>query len=142
MLPLCVTHGRAGNETALEALANMADSGRYYSVAEAAARLGVSRVGIWRWVRAGRLPAAHLAHRTIRIHERDLDRMLVPATFGRGLEFRRSQEPQTDEFMAPRARVRQVQSSEHVVQFYEADGFLVSAVSDYLGSALSWICWV
>ena len=52
-------------------------SDRYYGVAEAASYLGVSRVTVWRWIRAGRLPASHLGHRTVRIRRRDLDRLLL-----------------------------------------------------------------
>jgi excisionase family DNA binding protein len=39
----------------------------YYSISQAAALLGVSRVSIWRWIRAGHLPVSRLGHRTTRI---------------------------------------------------------------------------
>src|SRR5689334_23810390 len=55
----------------------------YYSVAEAAAFLGVSRVTIWRWVKAGRLPIWRLGHRTARIKREDLDRLLIERTAAR-----------------------------------------------------------
>src|SRR5438093_6838452 len=48
----------------------------YYNISEAAALLGVSRVSIWRWIRAGQLPAARLGHRTIRIKRGDLEQLL------------------------------------------------------------------
>src|SRR5947209_3458825 len=50
---------------------------RYYSISQAAALLGVSRVSIWRWVRDGRLPVARLGHRTARIKQEDLDALLL-----------------------------------------------------------------
>jgi excisionase family DNA binding protein len=48
----------------------------YFSVAEAAAHLGVSRGSVSRWIRADRLPATHLGQRTTRIARRDLERFL------------------------------------------------------------------
>ena len=56
------------------ALAPAADAHSYYSISQAAALLGVSRMSIWRWVRAGRLPVARFGHRTARIRREDLDR--------------------------------------------------------------------
>src|ERR671925_395490 len=50
---------------------------RYYSISQAAALLGVSRVTIWRWVRAGRLLVWRLGHRTVRIKREDLERVLA-----------------------------------------------------------------
>src|SRR3982750_2610480 len=49
----------------------------YYSISQAAALLGVSRVSIWRWIRAGQLPVIRLGHRTVRIAHADLDQLLV-----------------------------------------------------------------
>src|SRR5215212_5516372 len=49
----------------------------YYSISQAAALLGVSRVSIWRWIRAGQLPVIRLGHRTVRIAHADLDRLLA-----------------------------------------------------------------
>src|SRR4051794_31115998 len=57
---------------------------RYYSVAEAASFLGVSRVTIWRWVKAGRLPICKLGHRTARLKREDLERLLAERKPGRG----------------------------------------------------------
>ena len=45
----------------------------YYSISQAAALLGVSRVSIWRWIRAGQLPVIRLGHRTVRIAHADLN---------------------------------------------------------------------
>src|SRR4051794_7285923 len=56
----------------------------YYSVAEAASFLGVNRVTIWRWVKAGRLPIWKLGHRTARVKREDLERLLVERKQGRG----------------------------------------------------------
>ena len=49
----------------------------YYSISQAAELLGVSRVSIWRWVRAGRLSVVRLGHRTARIKREDLERLPV-----------------------------------------------------------------
>jgi excisionase family DNA binding protein len=59
------------------ALATDDDGGRLlaggvYSVSQAAVLLGVSRMTLSRWIRAGRLPAARLGHRTVRISREDL----------------------------------------------------------------------
>src|SRR5579859_721371 len=51
----------------------------YYSISQAAALLGISRVSIWRWIGDGRLPAVRLGHRTTRIKHADLERLLVPS---------------------------------------------------------------
>src|SRR5579864_5234138 len=59
------------------AAAGAADDRSYYSIAQAAALLGVSRVSIWRWIRDGRLPAARLGHRTTRITRADLEHLLT-----------------------------------------------------------------
>ncbi|HWE61665.1 MAG TPA: GAF domain-containing protein, partial [Chloroflexota bacterium] len=79
----------------MESLGNPPDAGSptilatghaYYSIAQATALLGVSRVSIWRWIRDGRLPAARLGHRTTRIAHTDLERILTQ----RGLPSSRS----------------------------------------------------
>jgi excisionase family DNA binding protein len=48
-----------------------------YSISQTAALLGVSRVTVSRWIRAGRLPASRLGHRTVRIRYEDLERLLL-----------------------------------------------------------------
>lgn len=48
----------------------------YLNIREAAAFLGVSRVTIWRWIRAGKLPASRMGHRTIRIRRDDLVQLM------------------------------------------------------------------
>src|SRR5438105_10647946 len=48
----------------------------YYSIAEVAALLGVSRVSVWRWISSGRLPVSRLGHRTVRIRGQDVEQIL------------------------------------------------------------------
>src|SRR5215216_2632064 len=60
-----------------DASAPSADAQSYYSISQAAGLLGVSRMSIWRWVRAGRLPVARFGHRTARIRREDLDRLVL-----------------------------------------------------------------
>jgi excisionase family DNA binding protein len=52
------------------------DARGYCSVSQAAVWLAVSRVTVWRWIRAGRLPAVRLGHRTVRIRVEDLQHLL------------------------------------------------------------------
>jgi PAS domain S-box-containing protein/excisionase family DNA binding protein len=91
----------------------------YYSVSEAAAVLGVSRMSVWRWIRAGRLPAARIGPRTTRIARPDLEAWL--AQHG----------PDGHHSWVARRR-----GPEHVVQFYEADAFLLDAITEFIGGAL------
>ncbi|MBI3964450.1 MAG: MEDS domain-containing protein [Chloroflexi bacterium] len=112
----------------------------YYNVSEAAALLGVSRMSLWRWIRAGHLPAARLGHRTVRIERGDLEELL---TKGRAVGFHAKRDRQADaEPVGPGAhadeRASQVELGrcEHFVQFYETDAFLASSVADFIGAAL------
>ncbi|HEX5502707.1 MAG TPA: MEDS domain-containing protein, partial [Thermomicrobiales bacterium] len=107
----------------------------YYSIAQAAALLGVSRVSIWRWVRAGRLTASRLGHRTTRIRREELERFLgagagvrPPDVGGDGHG--------DGAAAAPRADWRDLEASRHFVQFYEADAALVDAVAGFIGASL------
>jgi excisionase family DNA binding protein len=50
----------------------------YLTVAEAAALLRVGPSTIWRWIKAGRLPAHRLGPRTVRIHRADVEAMEQP----------------------------------------------------------------
>lgn len=52
---------------------------RYYTVAEAAAELGVSPSTVWRWIDANVLPAQRLGRRRIRIRREDLALVVSPA---------------------------------------------------------------
>jgi PAS domain S-box-containing protein/excisionase family DNA binding protein len=122
-----------GNAPAVRSHDAPSDVDGYYSIGEAAARLGVSRVSIWRWIRSGRLPAARLGHRTTRIHSRDLDNLLASnlseapaAVSGRN---------RTDS-RAPHADWWDLHGSEHLVQFYDSDAFLVDGVSAFIGAAV------
>jgi excisionase family DNA binding protein len=109
------------------------DARDYYSISQAAALLGVSRVSIWRWIRAGRLPAARLGHRTTRIKRRDLERLLGE---GRTAVARSWAMRDLGTEVAPRADWRVMGAREHFVQFYEADAFLLEAVGEYIGATL------
>src|SRR5215210_4127619 len=101
----------------------------YYSISQAAALLGVSRMTIWRWVRAGRLPVARLGHRTSRIRREDLDALLAergPAEAR--LRIAPDGVPGADgqsHIGAPHADWRTMGADAHFVQFYEADAALL-----------------
>jgi excisionase family DNA binding protein len=115
----------------------------YYSMTQAAALLGVSRMSIWRWVRAGRLPVSRLGHRTVRIERAALERLMEQAGSASEDEALAAF-PTADDLIgdtalsehAPRADWRDVAPGEHFVQFYEADDFLLDAVAAYIGAAL------
>src|SRR5438105_7736289 len=101
-----------------DALPPAADARSYYSISQAAALLGVSRMSIWRWVRAGRLPVARFGHRTARIRREDLDRLVF------GSRLRVTPDHMTEDAInpdrAPRSTWPAVGPAEHLVQFYEA----------------------
>jgi excisionase family DNA binding protein len=50
----------------------------YVTVAEAAKRLHVSHPTVWRWIKAGKLPAYRVGPKAIRIKEGDLARLVQP----------------------------------------------------------------
>ncbi|MGI9148564.1 MAG: ATP-binding protein [Chloroflexota bacterium] len=113
----------------------MADSASrsYFSISQAAELLGVSRVTVWRWVRAGHLPVVRLGHRTSRIKREDLERLPIhigpSGSRSRVVHETRSEEgSESDLALAPDA--------EHFVQFYESDEFLLQAVAEFIGPAL------
>jgi PAS domain S-box-containing protein/excisionase family DNA binding protein len=121
--------------------ASAADGRAYYSISQAAALLGVSRVTIWRWIRANRLPVYRLGHRTARIKREDLERLLVqggPAgTQSWGAEDAGAGDAVGDDARsAPPADWSELSASEHIVQFYESDAFLLDAVGEFIGMAL------
>jgi excisionase family DNA binding protein len=109
----------------------------YYSISQAAARLGVSRVSVWRWIRAGQLPVARLGHRTVRIGHGDLERLLLRVGAD-GAAARLDQAPSSRPaaFDAPPPEAGAVGDAEHIVQFYEADALLLDAVAEYIGGSL------
>lgn len=103
----------------------------YYSISQAAELLGVSRVSIWRWVRAGRLSVVRLGHRTARIKREDLERLPVqigPAGY-RSRTVRQTDRRRDSDTALPAG-------AEHFVQFYESDDFLLEAVSEFIAPAL------
>lgn len=57
----------------------MAEASDYYTVAEAARLLNVSRATIWRWIDRHRLPAYRVGARKIRIRREDLETVIRPA---------------------------------------------------------------
>jgi excisionase family DNA binding protein len=95
-----------------------ADARGYYSVSEAAALLGVSRVSLWRWIRAGQIPMARIGHRTTRISREDLEGVLLKRTQQQAHRRIRASRP------------------EHVVQFYEQNGSLLQDVAELIGRSL------
>lgn len=65
----------------------------YYTVAEAAELVRVSRSTLWRWISQGDLPAYRFGQRRVLIKRDDLDRLLTPAreeTKGADLERERA----------------------------------------------------
>src|SRR5438046_4315320 len=89
----------------------------FYSVSEAAALLGVSRVTVWRWIKSGRLSPTRLGHRTVRIPHEDMARLLR----------------RTSHEAAPLPNVERG----HFVLFYEADAFLEKSVAAFLRDGLA-----
>src|SRR6266849_3752328 len=116
------------------ALAPAADAHSYYSISQAAALLGVSRMSIWRWVRAGRLPVARFGHRTARIRREDLERLVHESRL-RIVPDRMTGDA-IDPDRAPPSTWREMGPSDHLVQFYEADAVLVETVVEYVGAGL------
>jgi excisionase family DNA binding protein len=106
-----------------------ADEDRLYSVTQVAALLGVNRVTVWRWIRTGRLPASRFGSRTTRIARGDLERALTHAP-PNGPRLRLVHETEV------RPELAGGPMGEHIAQFYDEDGFLLNAVSDFIGTAL------
>ncbi len=101
---------------------------RYCSVPQAAALLGVSRVSVWRWIRDGHLPATRLGPRITRINRLDLEHMLVQI---------QTRQAAASRDVAGAANTTELRAPEHDVQFYETDAFLLDAVTEFIGAALS-----
>lgn len=95
----------------------------YYSVSEVAAMLGVSRVSIWRWVSAGRLPVSRLGHRTVRIRREDVDDIIRP--------YRGSLQWESEA-----AQALQPRQADHLLLFYDAEPYLIDSVVDFMAPAL------
>src|SRR5919198_2718512 len=85
----------------------------YYSITQAAALLRVSRVSIWRWISAGRLPVLRLGHRTVRIRREDLELIIQPL---------RASQPEVASLPGDSASTLGLLpgSSDHLVVFYHA----------------------
>src|SRR5437660_9534797 len=101
----------------------------FYSISEVAALLGVSRVSVWRWISAGRLPVARLGHRTVRIRRDDVERIAQ----AQPREDRRLKAPFGYRTPAPAAQPRTV---DHFVLFYEGERFLFDSLRDFIAPAL------
>jgi hypothetical protein len=98
------------------------------TVSEAAEFLGVSTATLRNWDRSGKLkPRRHPQNGyRIYLHE-DLEQVLRSAKLC----------TPTDEIYAPIVDWSKMRDSEHIVQFYENDEFLIQCISEYVGTALS-----
>ena len=97
----------------------------YYSISQAAALLGVSRVTVWRWIRAGELPVRRLGHRTVRIKREDLERLVESGTHGsRRWTVGDPRDGATARNGAALLDPTELDARDHLVQFYETDAFL------------------
>jgi excisionase family DNA binding protein len=115
--------------------ASDSQSHTFYSISQSAALLGVSRVTIWRWIRAGHLPVARLGHRTARIKLADLERL--PLQIGpAGYRSRRVGDPAPTPARPVGGLQMEVVDGEHYVQFYESDEFLLESVREFVAGAL------
>ncbi len=77
----------------------------YYTVAEVAEILDVSHSTVWRWIRAGRLPAYRVGARNLRIRQRDLygARVRIDEGSGKGLRVEETQNAAYDAGAEPAA---------------------------------------
>jgi excisionase family DNA binding protein len=106
---------------------------RYYSISQAAAVLGVSRVSIWRWINAGHIHAARLGHRTVRIQGEDLDRLIEQRLGDRANS---ANSARSADGAAPTSHWASMSANDHFAQFYELEQVLLDSVSQYIGVAL------
>src|SRR5919199_3849330 len=102
----------------------------FYSVSEVAALLGVSRVSVWRWISAGRLPVSRLGHRTVRIRRDDIERIVHAQP-------RKDRNLNVPFGCHPSAPAPQPQTIDHFVLFYDGEPFLFDSVSDFIAPALN-----
>src|SRR5579883_367749 len=124
---------------ATRARVTSAGARREYSISQAAGLLGVSRVTLWRWIRAGRLPVTRLGHRTARIQHDDLERFLRdagPAGARTWASRKRGAGAGLSRGTVLPSDGGAMTTSEHFVQFYEADAYLLDAVAEFTGAAL------
>ena len=98
------------------------------TIGEAAEFLGVSTATLRNWDRSGKLkPRRHPQNGyRIYLHE-DLEAVLRSADLS----------TLTDEAFAPQVDWTKMRDSEHFVQFYEHDDFLIESVSGFVGAALT-----
>ena len=103
-------------------------------MSEAARRLGVSRISIWRWIRDGQLAATRVGRRTTRISHDDLEGFVVRFEAHRD---RRGHTALLEE-LAPKVLPDwdELTRFGHFAQFYETDEFLIDAVADYIAGGL------
>src|SRR4051794_39008273 len=98
------------------------------TISEAADFLGVSSATLRNWDRSGKLkPRRHPQNGyRIYLHE-DLEAILRSADLS----------VLTDVSFAPRVDWSEMRDSEHFVQFYESDEFLIDSVCGFIGAALA-----
>src|SRR6266498_1587365 len=102
-------------------------SAEYLTVSEAADFLGVSPWTLRNWDKSGRLKPSRHPKNGYRIYRRqDLAAVMEPVESLSGLRAK----------FTPRIDWRDMGDSEHFVQFYETDSFLVDSVSGFVGTAL------
>lgn len=56
----------------------MARQNEFYTIPEIAKKLKVSPSTVWRWVKAKKLPAYRVGEKSVRVHERDVVKLLQP----------------------------------------------------------------
>jgi CheY-like chemotaxis protein len=97
------------------------------SIGEAADFLGVSTATLRNWDRSGKLKPRRHPQNGYRIYlHKDLEAVLRTADLS----------TLTEESIAPQINWDNVRDSEHFVQFYENDEFLVASAADFIVSAL------
>src|SRR3984893_1502858 len=100
---------------------------QYLTVGKAAEVLGVSPWTLRNWDKAGKIKTLRHPKNGYRIYRhQDLEAMLGPDAM-RGKLNR----------LTPHFDDNEIRESEHFVQFYESDAFLVRSVSDFVGTALN-----
>mgnify|MGYP001218776251 CR=1 FL=1 len=90
----------------------------YYTVAEAAEKLHVSHSTVWRWIRAGKLPAYRVGSRNLRIKQSDLNNV-VEATQGEVNWDSMSREERREYLLRPLTDEEQAQQRELFAQVME-----------------------
>src|ERR1044072_4246844 len=99
----------------------------YVTVAEAAALLKVSPWTLRNWDKAGRLKPRRHPGSGYRIYRLEDLEAFVPRDDHRG---------RSTDGLTPRVDWTEIGESEHFVQFYESDAYLMDAVSGYIATAL------